>query len=101
LRLAYNYIHRCFKCLKEGYDFIMKDVNKYLDNIQAKPDLLQLDLYIDIAINLELNLMRLSKMVSFKKKKKQVRRLKKKDIKMKWDLLNLKKLKKIVHFVET
>jgi len=30
-----------------------------------------------------------------------VRRLKKNDIKMKWDLLNLKKLKKIKHFVET
>jgi len=33
LRLAYNYIHKCFKCLKEGYEFIMKDVAKYLDNV--------------------------------------------------------------------
>jgi hypothetical protein len=45
--------------------------------------------------------MRLQRMISFKDKRKQVRRLKKKDIKMKWDLLNLKKLKKIVAFVET
>jgi len=33
LRLAYNYIHKCFSCLHEGYDFIMSDVSKYLDNI--------------------------------------------------------------------
>lgn len=33
LRLAYNYIHKCYKCLLEGYEFIMKDVVKYLNNI--------------------------------------------------------------------
>jgi len=33
LRLAYNYILKCYKCLKEGYEFILADVSKYLVNI--------------------------------------------------------------------